>query len=361
MNAAGRTSDQPFKDLRSARSAHQRSRKYPERVYTGNKRRRSNKARPARVAALKETYKQIERREWEDDWYAEWAHGLDMACMDDVTAYYRFGKNADIFDGYNDGNTTGGEDFTAWARRRIAEMRRVKEYRIRYYGHLTSPTPLSLPHTMHNTSRPGHTSATILTAPHARPHEITLPTTLSDIRAHLTLACILTPSENYAQRCRSRNLPALPVIVGFGWWGEYSWRWHRNASGCWYLGYGWACREGCEGACKCACWGRGLDGCYCEEFGVAREWEVRAPEDVQKCSLVEWVAGELREMMEDDEGVSRRRQGVVDGDGWGLEAGLGQERECGHYLEDEYVILDKEDESSEAWSVISSVDETTSP
>jgi hypothetical protein len=43
-----------------------------------------------------------------------------------------------------------------------------------------------------------------------------------------------------------------------------------------------------------------------------------------------------------------------------LEAGSGQEWENGHYLEDEYVILERKHEDSDAWSIISSVDESTS-
>ena len=158
---------------------------------------------------------------------------------------------------------------------------------------------------MRNDSRPGRTSATILTAPYASSHETTLPTSLSDIRAHLTLACALTPSENLRQRCRSRNLPALPIIYGFDW------------------------------------------------------WEVPAPEDVQRCSIVEWVSGKLREDMENDhdEVVWGRLQGTVKEDEHGPEADLGQEREYGNYFEDEYVILGKRDEDSDAWSLISSVDE----
>ena len=49
MNAAGRTSDHPFKDLRSARRTYQRSKRYPERIYSGNKRRRSDKSPPKRL------------------------------------------------------------------------------------------------------------------------------------------------------------------------------------------------------------------------------------------------------------------------------------------------------------------------
>ncbi|CAI9626620.1 unnamed protein product [Alternaria burnsii] len=360
MNAAGRTSDHPFKDLRSARRTYQRSKIYPERIYSGNKRRRSDKSLLARVAASsKDPYKQIEIQEWEGDWDADWAHEIDMERIDDIAAYYLFGKNADIFECYNDGDIMAGEDFGSWARRRIAEMRQVKEHRIHRYGKPTSSSPLSvLTHTMRNDSRPGRTSATILTAPHANSHETTLPTSLSDIRAHLTLACALAPSENLKQRCCSRNLPALPIIYGFNWWGEYTWQWHRNMSGCWYLGYGHACQENCEEPCTRPCWGHMLYECYCEEFGVGTDWEVPAPEDVQRCSIVEWVSGKLREDMENDhdEVVWWRLQGTVKEDEQDSEADLGQQREYGNYFEDEYVILGKKDEDSDAWSLISSVD-----
>jgi len=101
--------------------------------------------------------------------------------------------------------------------------------------------------------------------------------------------------------------------------------------------------------------------CYCEEFGVGMHWEVPAPEDVQRCSIVEWVGGKLREDMEDDDDDDKvvlwRLQETVREDRQGSEADLGQEREYGNYFEDEYVILGKRDEDSDAWSLISSVDE----
>lgn len=92
---------------------------------------------------------------------------------------------------------------------------------------------------------------------------------------------------------------------------------------------------------------------------MGMDWEVPAPEDVQRCSIVEWVSGKLREDMENDhdEVVWGRLQGTVKEDEQGPEADLGQEREYGNYFEDEYVILGKRDEDSDAWSLISSVDE----
>ncbi|KAI4910991.1 hypothetical protein J4E90_007248 [Alternaria incomplexa] len=156
MNAAGRTSDHPFKDVRSARRVRQRSKRYPERIYSGNKRRRNDRYRLARENQLRHESKQADIREWEDDCYDRWAHEVDMEHMDDIKAYELFGKNAHVFEGTATGDIITGEDFGTWARRRIAEMRRVKEHRIHTYGGPTSPAPLAiLPHTMRDTRRPG--------------------------------------------------------------------------------------------------------------------------------------------------------------------------------------------------------------
>lgn len=358
MNAAGRTSDHPFRDLRSAPRERQRSKRYPERIYSGNKRRRNDRYRLARENQLRHESKRVDIQEWEDDCYDKRAQKVDMEHMDDIEAYELFGKNAHIFEGTAEGEIITGEDFGTWARRRIAEMQRVKERRIHTYGKPASPTPLSiLPHTMRDDRRPGRVSATIPTAPFAKPHETTLPTTLSEIRAHATLTCILTLPKILKQRCRSRNEPALPLIQGFWWWGEYTWQWHRNMSGCWFLGCGYECSELCEGSCACSCWCT-LDGeCACAEFGVGTEWEVPAPEEVQRCSLVEWVRGELRGRMKEDEAVLRMQRERIgeekldeDDQGWD------DLSDWGRYLEDEYVILGEDQDGSETWSIVSSVD-----
>ncbi|KAI4942647.1 hypothetical protein J4E91_009816 [Alternaria rosae] len=294
MNAAGRTSDHQFKDLRSARRVRQRSKTYPERIYSGNKRRRNDRYRLARENQLRHESKRIDIQEWEDDCYDKRAHKVNMEHMDDIEAYELFGKNAHIFEGTAEGEIITGEDFGTWARRRIAEMQRVKERRIHTYGKPASPTPLSiLPHTMRDDRRSGRVSATIPTAPFAKPHETTLPTTLSEIRAHATLTCLLTLPKILKQRCRSRNEPALPSIRGFWWWGD----------------------------------------------------------------LVEWVRGELRGRMEEDEAVLRMQRERIgeekldeDDQGWD------DLSDWGRYLEDEYVILGEDQDGSETWSIVSGVD-----
>ena len=87
---------------------------------------------------------------------------------------------------------------------------------------------------------------------------------------------------------------------------------------------------------------------------MGTEWEVPAPEEVQRCSLVEWVRGELKERMEKDEALLRRQRESVeeeklDEDDQGWDSNLS---DWGHYLQDEYVILEEEQEGSEAWSII---------
>ena len=375
MDAAGRMPEQPFKDLRAARYAHQRARKYQKRKYIGNKRRRHDMARPGRMDALKDAYAGIKSREWEDDWEAEWAHKIDLEHIDDVLAYIRFGKNADIFERSNGGEeVVHGEDFGSWARRRIHEMRAVKEDRIRQHGKETLPKPLLdvKQHTLRYMWRPDRITTTIPTAPYSKPTETTLPTNPADIDAHATLVYILHPSKFFLDYCRRRKMPPYQHIEGFGWFGEYTWQWHRNMSGCWFLGYGDSCEGGGACPCECPCNGSVTSRCYCKDFGVGTWWEVPALEEQQACSLAEWVRGELRVSMEADErGIQRQLriseekedevmaradedvqswEGSVEGDDYDYE----WERDW----EDEYVLLEGEgSDASEDWSVVSGVEQ----
>jgi hypothetical protein len=107
-----------------------------------------------------------------------------------------------------------------------------------------------------------------------------------------------------------------------------------------------------------------MDKCYCDEFGVGTDWEVPAPEDTQRCSLVEWLSRESKDMMKENEIASRKQwetaeeeTGLYRSDP-GCEAGLSHEWKWEHYLEVEYVILEEENEDSEAWSVVSGVEES---
>jgi hypothetical protein len=221
MNVAGRTSDHPFKDLRAA---SRRAKRYPERIKSGNKRRRRDPMPVTRTQRNKEeAYKRIASREWEDDWDAERCHEIDLEHMDDIVEYERFGKHADIFE-RNDGEfVVYGENFGTWARRRIDEMRWVKEHRIHKSDKPTSDLrgTLVLPHTLRCTARPGGVMASIPTAPLARRTDTTLPTSMEDIRAHLALACVLASSKAFRHHCRRARTPSFQAIEGFGWWGEY--------------------------------------------------------------------------------------------------------------------------------------------
>jgi hypothetical protein len=366
MNVAGRTSDHPFKDLRAA---SRRAKRYPERIKSGNKRRRRDPMPVTRTQRNKEeAYKRIASREWEDDWDAERCHEIDLEHMDDIVEYERFGKHADIFE-RNDGEfVVYGENFGTWARRRIDEMRWVKEHRIHKSDKPTSDLrgTLVLPHTLRCTARPGGVMASIPTAPLARRTDTTLPTSMEDIRAHLALACVLASSKAFRHHCRRARTPSFQAIEGFGWWGEYTWAWHRNLSGCWVLGYG-EC-DGCSVPCTCCCTGNGsmYHPCYCKDFDVGTPFEEPAPEEQQRCSLVEWVSGELKEKMEEDENALQehmaraleqeaetQRRIEEHEDSW--EANFGGDEwefEWGHTWEEEYVVLDRDGSECDRWSAV---------
>jgi hypothetical protein len=87
LKTTGRPSDHPFKDLGTTRCVRQRFKKYPERIYSGNKGCRNDGYRLVRPNALRDVSKQADTQEWADNCYDEWAHKLDMDCMDDVDAY----------------------------------------------------------------------------------------------------------------------------------------------------------------------------------------------------------------------------------------------------------------------------------
>lgn len=195
---------------------------------------------------------------------------------DDVVRYTMLHQNADIFES-TESYTEIGENFAAWAQRRIAEMRGVKESRIR-----RSPTPLRKPAIWKDVK-----DATLIGR--ADGYDVftgdatttTLPTNEDDARGHKLLKSILAPSGK----------AGLRRIDGYEWFGEYEWAWHRNISGCWELGYADCTkREGCWEfepiPCPHCCaesWGM-FFGCYCRDFGSEP-----APDEVQRCALVEWV------------------------------------------------------------------------
>ena len=344
MNAAGRISSHPFADLRSASYAHRRTKQYHK---TSRATRRCTDydcelchhiKHHARLSRREETKHDIQSESWKDKLYAEWAHEVDVQYMDEIVAYQRFGKHADIFEGRvgtnEDGWLISGENFGAWGRRRIGEMRAVKEERIRKAQRTRTPS-LSVP-------RKGdekHSSSVIVSKPPI-PHT-TLPITPLDKLGHNLLTSILMPNKYFRWYCRKKNIPAFPTIYGFGWFGEFEWQWHRNASGCWELGYPSEC-NGCDSLpCTCCCTRNGsmYYRCYCADFGR----DEKSPEKMQRCSLVEWVKGVLWDILVREE-FERRVTGGVD-----CEEGRESERE------EEWELMCHA--ASEGWSVVSAESE----
>jgi hypothetical protein len=258
-----------------------------------------NQMRLARKRDLAHT---LRHSTWHQDIEAAAQFEGEYQHMDAVVKLQRFGKLRleDV----------KSEDFGVWARRRIEEMRRVKEDRLRSTSAPVSRTPASL------------SLAT------------TLPIEKSDIYAHYLLSSALSLSKHEKNYLRSKHIPLFPVIHGFAWFGEYSWAWHRNASGCWEVGY--AGCGACAFPCSCCCAGNGsmYYGCACEEWrGVV------APEETQRCALVEWVVGELWDVMLAEEEQGKRGETVS-----------GEVGEFRDWVEEWDVVSDI---VSDGWSVVS--------
>ncbi|KAF1941020.1 hypothetical protein EJ02DRAFT_455566 [Clathrospora elynae] len=347
MNAAGRTSEHPFRDLRAAAWAHRRTKRHARR----NSGAKHAYQRMTRTARHQDTYTRIERREWEDDWEAEHLHKLNVENMDAIVAYQCFGRNATIIEEKNNGDEgVYGEDFGAWARRRISEMRDMKEARIR--------STLLVQGTR---SRAMH--------PVDRIPQTTLPTSESDIRAHRLLTSILTPNKHFLRSSRRKGTPPLPSIRGFQWFGEYAWQWHRNMSGCWILGYNDEC-SGWSFPCSCCCCSGSpimSSPCSCKEFGVGKPWEQPAPEEAQTCALLDWASGGLRGVLWDATARNEelwdeeRRKGLLLFEGvekWTRQIEEGNKDrakdESWHGICEEWDMLSNAESS--VWSVVSETD-----
>lgn len=281
MQAAGRRSDQPFKDFRSARYAHQRTRKYPRKKRTRKQDRvyglwGYNK-NGQRLRVAEETHHFLQQESWWDDFGAELAWNEEMEWTDELSYFSTFGK-------WRYGKTIGdggdGEDFEMWGQRRIEEMRRVKEDRLRKQqqnsGALkTQPAPL-----------PSITTS----SSKAFVPTTTLPTTAMDIHGHKILREILIPNKYQIQWLRRQGKPPFNTINGFYWFGQYSWAWHRNEWGFWEFG-----GPECDYPLFCACCGCGGWRCACDKFKGKP-----APDEVHSCALVEWTKGPLRDMLEEE-------------------------------------------------------------
>lgn len=220
---------------------------------------------------------------------------------DDVIRYEKMHWYNDIFE-RTDPCMEVGETFSIWAQRRIAEMRAVKEDRLR------NKLPLvqrQVAFQSHQIRAMGIRQRSVIfdrsgyEVYPGSPNTTTLPTNDYDAYGHALLHRILTPTKWAMQQARFRpDVSRFPAVEGDGWFAAYTWGWHRNFSGCWEFGYG-----ECDGTpipCPCCCCGNGsmYFECHCKIFG-----NVSAPEEQQRCCLLEWVgeAGRMIITAEDSE------------------------------------------------------------
>lgn len=251
-------------------------------------------------------HEHITSEEWFCDLYATERFEEELSYMDEIVLYEHFGKNKDIIEGRDQ---TRQEGFSEWGQRRINEMRAVKEARLRAKLSNTAPEYNNGPSS-------------------------TLPFRPDDIEGHGLLTYILSDANVNVAHCRRVKQPPFPRIYNFAWFGEYKWQWHRNESGCWILGYADAC-DSDSFPCPCCCsWGGSMYfPCSCKDFG-----DQPAPEEMQRCALVEWVQGRLWDTMMEDESVRVRELGIVE-------------------VEEEMEWELFSDAASEGWSVVSSEEE----
>jgi hypothetical protein len=270
MQAAGRLSSHTYADLRSARRAYQRTRRDHPKTRL-RCRCCSATYYKTRCARKSDIHNSLQQQAWHDDVAAEERWNAEYNGMDEVVKFANFGR-------WREG-VQEAEDFGTWGRRRINEMRACKEERMRRAQKGEDVEPLA--------------------------QATTLPTSHLDRHAHAILRSTITPSKRDISYWRSKGQAPFYTICGFEWFGEYAWAWHRNASGCWEFGY-----DGCEGdafPCPCCCSGNGsmYFACSCKDFkdGQGR-WVGPAPEDMQRCSLMEWVNGSLWGLLQDDDNLS---------------------------------------------------------
>jgi hypothetical protein len=222
----------------------------------------------------------------------EWVYDME----DDVIRYITLRHGASAFES-SEPYVEIGESFPVWAQRRIAEMRAVKESRIR------KGEPEKMKQMVWRRRKDWR---------HFKKYDIycgderstTLPTNAYDASGHEILRSILTPLRWYNKPQRVDNAPLFRPINNGYWFGEFAWAWHRNESGCWEIGYDTGCTK-IEGD-----WKDGPIPCpHCCDVSPGMYYEcfcrqckcTPAPEEMQRCSLVEWVGEKGREIMVQDE------------------------------------------------------------
>ena len=195
--------------------------------------------------------------------YEEWVH-----IFEGQSWMYEAGADKEAI---LNGEMEVGETFEVWCRRRINEMRAVKESRLR--AKLTARKPSS---TMVTSGTPrfnidddedeGYHSSTF-TSPSIVTPTTTLPTTQNDIEGHTLLSNFLSLSTRYlAERDQT----------DYSWFGEYAWYWHRNETGRWVV-HDWPC-------------GEDNLSCFCEQWSGI-EWEGWDPEGGRRVWLAELLVG----------------------------------------------------------------------
>jgi hypothetical protein len=326
---------EPYHDFRSAGRAKQRERRGRE--DTGNRvngyrcrkqqqteNRRDNKRSKREITrfAVQESQEVVQ---WFYpalvDWDTKLPEELDewITDMDDLTRYQVLHQDAETFES-SEPYLEVGENFTTWCQRRINEMRSVKESRIRLDAPLTFQ-PMVRQDKMDHRYRGQYCVYT------GDATTTTLPTTVYDALGHELLRCVLSPGRWWVKQCQRRNKPPFRAIENNGWFGEYEWHWHQNLSGCWEIGRGGSCTSH-EGGVSCAA----IEG------GVV---VTPAPEEMQRCSLLEWVGEKGREIVSRQEARMNGWMSCPDDDDMDVS---GSDSDCGWSV----VSL----ASSETWSVV---------
>ncbi|KAK7183723.1 hypothetical protein DPSP01_004357 [Paraphaeosphaeria sporulosa] len=305
MNAAGRTTMHPYRDLRSASYARKRSFKKSKprprtRGIAGRKWehaycRRENKRNKKETLRF-EIYAN-QRREKVHWWSSEnqnsiefviWDMNLEedfdqyiAAMWDGVVGYEVLHKHAEVFEN-SELYTETGETVSVWAQRRIAEMRAVKDTQTR-----TQAAPRRTRIGVGRFDYQINCGSPLTTK---------LSTNAYAAYGHTQLRAALTRPTQARQMARfNLKIPPSPRIHNYNWFGEYTWRWHRKASGCWQMGYGDCGNFAMPCPCSesgCFCY---FLRCYCEKF----EGQV-VPEEQQRYSLLEWAGAEGSRFIEAD-------------------------------------------------------------
>jgi hypothetical protein len=291
-----------------------------------------------RLSRRKEAAHEVQSGYWEELWAEEEMFNSDLYYMDDVTRYRIFGQHKEVFETKSFGDDGfaehyRGEDFGTWGRRRINEMRAVKEARL-------ERKLAGIDEEAYNKSRIKAT---------------TLPTTQLDIEGHHLLRGVLEVNKYMRNYLRSKNQPPFRTIISFQWFGEYVWQWHRNLSGCWEIGFGAVCEDGYDYPCYCGNIVRcdyDFNGCSCPKF----RRDEKSPEDTQECSLVEWVKGNLFVMMVEEERTSQQKK-EYNNEAWkaGLEKLAGSYNGPSDGDSNDWEVLSHG--VSDSWSVVSSIDD----